>query len=66
MVYLELFIYSRGRVQRVDILRVNPETRGFGDAEAAAFRGLVCKPAESNGRPVAVHYLYPVYFRLRD
>jgi protein TonB len=66
LVYLELFIDSRGRVQRVNILRENPENRGFGEAAAAAFRELVCKPAESNGRPVAVRYRYPVRFRLKD
>jgi protein TonB len=65
-VYLELFIDSRGQVQRINILRENPENRGFGEAAAAAFRGLSCKPAEANGRPVAVRYRYPVRFRLRD
>jgi protein TonB len=63
-VYLELFIDSRGRVQRVNILRENPPGRGFGEAAAAAFLGLVGKPAESNGRPVGVHYRYPVRFRM--
>jgi protein TonB len=66
LVYLELFIDSRGQVQRINILRENPENRGFGEAAAAAFRGLSCKPAEANGRPVAVRYRYPVRFRLRD
>jgi protein TonB len=65
-VYLELFIDSRGQVQRINILRENPENRGFGEAAAAAFRGLSCKPAEADGRPVAVRYRYPVRFRLRD
>ncbi|MDR0708818.1 MAG: TonB family protein [Spirochaetaceae bacterium] len=63
-VYLELFIDSRGQVQRVNILRENPPGRGFGEAAAAAFQGLSGKPAESNGRPVGVRYRYPVRFRL--
>ncbi|MDR2052511.1 MAG: TonB family protein [Treponema sp.] len=66
LVYLELFIDSRGQVQRINVLRENPENRGFGEAAAAAFRGLSCKPAEANGRPAAVRYRYPVRFRLRD
>jgi protein TonB len=66
LVYLELFIDSRGQVQRINVLRENPLNRGFGEAAAAAFRGLSCKPAEANGRPVAVRYRYPVRFRLRD
>ncbi|MDR0452461.1 MAG: energy transducer TonB [Treponema sp.] len=65
LVYLELFIDSRGQVQRIEILREDPAGRGFGEAAAGAFRGLSCKPAESNGRPVAVRYRYPVRFRLR-
>ncbi|MDR1353373.1 MAG: energy transducer TonB [Treponema sp.] len=65
LVYLELFIDSRGQVQRIDILREEPAGRGFGEAAAAAFRGLSCKPAEANGSPVAVRYRYPVRFRLR-
>jgi protein TonB len=65
LVYLELFIDSRGQIQRIDILREEPADRGFGEAAAAAFRGLSCKPAEADGRPVAVRYRYPVRFRLR-
>jgi protein TonB len=66
LVYLELFIDSRGQVQRINILRENPPNRGFGEAAMTAFRDLSCKPAEANGRPVAVRYRYPVRFRLRD
>jgi protein TonB len=65
-VYLELFIDNEGRVRRVNILRENPPDRGFGEAAAAAFRGLSGTPAESNGRPVAAHYRYPVRFRMID
>jgi protein TonB len=66
LVYLELFIDSRGQVQRINVLREEPADRGFGEAAAAAFRGLSCTPAEANGRAVAVRYRYPVRFRLRD
>jgi protein TonB len=66
LVYLELFIDSQGQVQRINILREDPPNRGFGEAAVTAFRGLGCKPAEANGRPVAVRYRYPVRFRLRD
>jgi protein TonB len=65
MVHLELFIDKQGLVQRVVILKENPENYGFGEAAAKAFRGRVCAPAEANGAPVAVRYRYPVRFRLR-
>jgi len=65
MVHLELFIDRYGRVQRVDILRENPEGHGFGEAAAKAFRGRTCTPAMANGVAVAVRYRYPVRFRLR-
>ena len=40
---------------------------GFGFAEAAikALAGLVCEPAQVEGRPVAVRYRYPVRFALK-
>jgi protein TonB len=66
LVYLELFIDSRGRVQQINVLREEPANRGFGEAATAAFKGLTCTPAEANGQPVAVRYRYPVRFRLRD
>jgi protein TonB len=66
MVYLELFIDSRGNIRRIEILKEDPQGRGFGEAATAAFRGITCKPAEANGQTVAVRYRYPVRFRLRD
>jgi protein TonB len=65
MVYLEIFIDSYGQVQRVDILKENPENYGFGEAAAKAFRGRTCVPARSNGAAVAVRYRYPVRFKLK-
>jgi protein TonB len=66
IVYLELFIDSRGEIQRIEILREEPPNRGFGEAAATAFRNVTCKPAEANGVAVAVRYRYPVRFKLRD
>jgi protein TonB len=65
MVHLELFIDRQGVVQRVIVLKENPENYGFGEAAAKAFRGRLCVPAEANGAAVAVRYRYPVRFRLR-
>jgi protein TonB len=62
--YLEIFIDSRGRVQRVDILKENPENYGFGAAAATALRKQTFTPAQSNGVAVAVRYRYPVRFKL--
>ncbi|MDR1626973.1 MAG: energy transducer TonB [Spirochaetia bacterium] len=62
--YLEIFIDSRGRVQRVDILKENPENYGFGEAAAKALRQQTFTPAQSNGAAVAVRYRYPVRFKL--
>ena len=64
-VYLELFIDRDGNIQRITILRENPEGRGFGEAAVAAFQGLRCTPAEANGIRVAVRYRYPVRFAIR-
>jgi protein TonB len=65
MVYLELFIDPQGNVQRIIILKEEPQGRGFGEAAVRAFQGLRGSPAEANGVPVAVRYRYPVRFRLR-
>jgi protein TonB len=62
--YLEIFIDSRGRVQRVNILKENPENYGFGEAAAKALRKQIFTPAQSNGAAVAVRYRYPVRFKL--
>jgi protein TonB len=63
-VILELFIDREGVVQRVIILKETPTGRGFGEAAAKAFQGQRCTPAESNGKPVAVRFRYPVRFSL--
>ncbi|MDR1317210.1 MAG: energy transducer TonB [Spirochaetales bacterium] len=63
MVYLEVFIDSRGNVQRVDILKENPENYGFGEAAARALRKQNFTPARANGVAVAVRYRYPVRFK---
>ncbi|MDR2185591.1 MAG: TonB family protein [Treponema sp.] len=65
MVYLELFIDPQGNVQRITILKEDPQGRGFGEAAVKAFQGLRGSPAEANGVPVAVRFRYPVRFRLK-
>jgi len=64
-VILELFIDRTGTVQRVIILREDPEDRGFGDAAVKAFTGRKGTPAYANGEPVSCRYRYPVTFRIR-
>jgi protein TonB len=63
VVYLELFIDETGEIRRIEILR--EPGYGLGAAAAAAFEGVTVTPAESNGRPVAVRFRYPVRFELR-
>jgi protein TonB len=63
VVYLELFIDEEGVIRRIEILR--EPGFGLGAAAAAAFDGVTVTPAESNGRPVAVRFRYPVRFELR-
>jgi protein TonB len=63
-VYLELYIDSGGNVRRVEILKEDPTGRGFGEAAVNAFTGLRGKPAEANGKLVAVRYRYPVRFKI--
>lgn len=65
-VYLELYIDSDGNVRRVEILKEDPTGRGFGEAAANAFTGLRGKPAEANGKLVAVRYRYPVRFKMQN
>lgn len=62
-VNLELFIDREGLIRRVEVLK-DP---GYGFAEAAlkALEGLVCRPAELAGTPVAVRFRYPVRFTLK-
>jgi protein TonB len=64
-VYLELFVDRTGAVQRVIILREEPEGRGFGESAVRAFTGRKGVPATANGESVSCRYRYPVSFRLR-
>ncbi len=63
VVFLELFIDSKGIIRKINILK-DP---GYGLAEAAvkALDGIVCAPALANGKAVAVRYRYPVRFVLK-
>jgi len=64
-VILELFVDRAGYVQRITILREEPEGRGFGEAAVRAFTGRRGTPAYANGEPVSCRYRYPVSFRIR-
>jgi len=64
-VILELFVDRTGIVQRVTILREEPEGRGFGEAAVRAFMGRKGTPAFANGEAVSCRYRYPVTFRIR-
>jgi protein TonB len=64
-VYLELYIDREGQVRRIVVLKENPPDRGFGEAAVKAFEGLRGKPAEANGKAVAVRYRYPVRFQIK-
>jgi protein TonB len=61
-VILDLFIDAQGNIQHIEILKEDPEGRGFGEAAVNAFKGIVVTPAESNGRKVGTRYRYPVRF----
>jgi protein TonB len=61
-VILDLFIDAQGVIRNVKILKEDPVGRGFGEAAANAFKGIVVKPAESNGRKVGTQYRYPIRF----
>lgn len=62
VVVLELFIDSKGKVVKINVLK-NPGY-GFAEAAVAAFNGIDCVPALINGKPCAVRYRYPVRFKL--
>jgi len=64
-VILELFVDRTGVVQRVTILREDPEGRGFGEAAVRAFTGRKGTPAFANGEAVSCRYRYPVIFRIK-
>jgi len=64
-VILDLFVDRFGRVQRITILREEPEGRGFGEAAVRVFTGRQGTPATANGEPVSCRFRYPVTFRIR-
>ena len=64
-VILELFIDRNGIVQRVTVLREDPEDRGFGEAAIRALMGRQGIPDTSNGEAVSCRYRFPVTFRIR-
>ena len=64
-VILELFVDRTGTVQRIMILREEPEDRGFGEAAVRAFTGRKGNPAIANDEPVSARYRYPVSFRIK-
>jgi len=62
---LELFVDRAGIVQRVTVLREDPEGRGFGEAASRALTGRRGVPAIANGEPVSARYRFPVAFRIK-
>jgi len=64
-VILELFVDRTGVVQRIIILREEPEGRGFGESAIRAFTGRKGVPATANGEPVSTRYRYPVTFKIK-
>lgn len=65
LVYLELFIDSRGEIRQITVLRETPPERGFGEAAVRAFRGIRAAPAQADGRDVGVRWRYPIRFTIR-
>jgi hypothetical protein len=64
-VILELFVDRYGVVQRIRIVREDPEGWGFGEAAVRAFTGRHAIPAYANGEPVPTRLRYPVIFGRR-
>lgn len=62
-VMLKLYVSADGLVERVESLSV--DDYGFADAARNAFLNLQGKPAEKNGKPIAVILRYPIHFSLR-
>ena len=62
VVYLELFIDSKGVIKNIKVLK--DPGHGFAEAAVAALRGISCIPANANGKACAVRYRYPVKFTL--
>jgi len=68
---LEIFIDQQGNIRNIILLGETPEGHGFGEAALNAMRnvqdrGIQVKPAESDGRKVAVRYRYPIRFTPRN
>ena len=62
VVYLELFIDSKGEIKNIKVLK--DPGHGFAAAAVAALKGIMCVPANANGKNVAVRYRYPIKFTL--
>ena len=64
-VILELFVDRTGMVQRIIIIREEPQGMGFGEAAIMAFTGRRGSPALINDEPVSSRYRYPINFIIR-
>jgi len=64
-VILELFVDRAGFVQKITIMREEPEGKGFGESAIKAFTGRKGTPAFANGEPVSCRYRCPVVFRIK-
>ena len=65
VVYLQLYINSKGVVEKVEILQEKPNSSyGFGIAAKNALLGIKGTPAKNNGKAVGVIFRYPVRFTL--
>lgn len=65
IVYLQLYINSKGVVEKVEILHEKPDSSyGFGMAAKNALLGIKGTPAKYNGNAVGVIFRYPVRFTL--
>jgi protein TonB len=62
VVYLELFIDSKGTIKNIKVLK--DPGHGFAQAAVSALSGITCIPASANGKACAVRYRYPVKFTL--
>ncbi|MCR5046098.1 MAG: energy transducer TonB [Treponema sp.] len=62
IVYLELFIDSNGLIKNIKVLK--DPGHGFAQAAVTALTGIVCIPANANGKNCAVRYRYPIKFTL--
>ncbi len=62
VVYLELFIDSKGNIKKIKVLK--DPGHGFAQAAVKALEGVTCVPANANGKNCAVRFRYPVKFTL--